>query len=205
MEPSIIDYYNSYPTSIGIIDKMNEELSESQDNVINLKIEIKKLKAVIEDYKDNVIFDLLFNHDINIETQEKIKDKVYKDDEDIFKCKRCGNIVYESYGNCESEIFELYRQCLDENRIRLDLCENCFDDGDDDAKYISLVLFSIDHILKVLRETEEYKKADYDDQYDLRSDKIDDLDALINQILRERSREEIELIKEHIYFSRVHH
>ena len=60
MEPSMIDYYNSYPTSIRIIDKMNEELSESQDNVANLETEITKLKTVIEDYKDNVIFDLLF-------------------------------------------------------------------------------------------------------------------------------------------------
>ena len=64
MEPSMIDYYNSYPTGIRIIDKMNEELSDSQGDVTNLETEITKLKAVIEDYKDNVIFDLLFNHDL---------------------------------------------------------------------------------------------------------------------------------------------
>ena len=205
MEPSMIDYYNSYPTGIRIIDKMNEELNESQDNVTNLETEITKLKARIKDYKDNVIFDLLFNHDIDSKTQEKIKEIVYKDEKDIFKCKRCAGIVYESYGNCESETFELYRQCLDINDIKLDLCEYCFDAEEDDADDISLVLFAINEGLKQLRVSPEYKdkEADENEQSDLRSDKIDDLDSFVNHVLKERNKEEIEYISYHIYCSRI--
>jgi hypothetical protein len=197
----MIDYYNSYPTSIRIIDKMNEELSESQDNVANLETEITKLKAVIEDYKDNVIFDLLFNHDIDSKTQEKIKEIVYKDEEDIFKCKRCECIVHESYDNCESGTFELYRQCLDLKGIKLDVCEYCFDATEDDADDISIVLFAINEALRKMKENPEYKyeEADEDEQYDLRQNESDDLDSFVHYVLKGRSKGEIEVIEQYIY------
>ena len=37
MEPQIIDYYNEYPYGINVIDKMNQELEESQNKIKELE------------------------------------------------------------------------------------------------------------------------------------------------------------------------
>ena len=44
MEPQMIDYYNELPHSVNVIDKMNEELSETQDELFMAKWEIEYLK-----------------------------------------------------------------------------------------------------------------------------------------------------------------
>ena len=44
MEPQIIDHYNSIPSGVNVIDKMNEELYEAQE-------EIEKLKKELEPYR----------------------------------------------------------------------------------------------------------------------------------------------------------
>jgi predicted RNase H-like nuclease (RuvC/YqgF family) len=43
MEPQIVDYYNELPHAVNVIDKMNEELSETQN-------ENEKLKRELEDF-----------------------------------------------------------------------------------------------------------------------------------------------------------
>ncbi len=43
MEPQIVDYYNELPHAVNVIDKMNEELSKTQN-------ENEKLKRELEDY-----------------------------------------------------------------------------------------------------------------------------------------------------------
>lgn len=44
MEPQIIDHYNELPQSVNVIDKMNIELSETQDKLIMAEWEIEYLK-----------------------------------------------------------------------------------------------------------------------------------------------------------------
>ena len=44
MEPQIIDHYNELPQSVNVIDKMNEELSETQDKLFLAEYEINHLK-----------------------------------------------------------------------------------------------------------------------------------------------------------------
>ena len=46
MEPQIIDHYNELPHTVNVIDKMNEELSEIQEENEKLKEEIKILKMM---------------------------------------------------------------------------------------------------------------------------------------------------------------
>ena len=41
MEPQIIDYYNELPSGINVIDNMNEELSELQKEIEELKLNQK--------------------------------------------------------------------------------------------------------------------------------------------------------------------
>ena len=48
MEPQIIDFYNEFPHSVNVIEKMNEELSEIQD-------ENNKLKEKLHEYKDPIV------------------------------------------------------------------------------------------------------------------------------------------------------
>ena len=79
MEPQIIDYYNEMPFMVNIIDKMNEELNEEQKKIKDLKSEIE--------HKNDIIFDLFFNHNIDFEVQEYLKQKIYNEDNDIFICK----------------------------------------------------------------------------------------------------------------------
>jgi len=51
MEPQIVDYYNELPHAVNVIDKMNEELSETQNE--KLKEKLKKYEDYIN--KDKVL------------------------------------------------------------------------------------------------------------------------------------------------------
>ena len=48
MEPQIIDYYNEFPHSVNVIEKMNEELSEIQE-------QYNKLRDKLQEYKDPIV------------------------------------------------------------------------------------------------------------------------------------------------------
>ena len=115
MEPSIVDYYNSYPIGAKIIDQMNKELKEEQNKS-------EKLDSIINNYKNDIIFDVFFNHGIKIELQHKLKKEIYNDDDDIFLCKECNEYVYEPYGSAETLKYILYQ---DLNK-KCSVCEFCF-------------------------------------------------------------------------------
>lgn len=115
MEPSIIDYYNSYPTGAKIIDQMNKELKEEQNKN-------EKLDSIINNHKNDIIFDVFFNHGIKIELQHKLKKEIYDDDDDIFLCKECNEYVYEPYESGETLKYMLYQ---DLNK-KCSVCEFCF-------------------------------------------------------------------------------
>lgn len=50
MEPYIIDYYNEMPCCVNVIDKMNEELAESQARIKQLELQLKKEKYKSEKF-----------------------------------------------------------------------------------------------------------------------------------------------------------
>ena len=74
MEPQLIDYYNEMPSGINVIDKMNEELAVLQKKYDELEKKVKELNDKIWDYKYNVIFDFFFNHGLDIEKQNELKE-----------------------------------------------------------------------------------------------------------------------------------
>ena len=129
MEPQIIDYYNEMPFMVNIIDKMNEELNEEQKKIKDLKSEIE--------HKNDIIFDLFFNHNIDIEVQEYLKQKIYNEDNDIFICKECKRYVYEPWGGGDTLKYDLYLELKEEedkdkdkgNRL---CCEYCFNECEGD-------------------------------------------------------------------------
>ena len=47
MEPQMIDHYNELPHAVNVIDKMNEELSESQKENEKLKIELERFHKLM--------------------------------------------------------------------------------------------------------------------------------------------------------------
>jgi hypothetical protein len=47
MEPQIVDYYNELPHSVNVIDKMNEELSETQNENEKLKRELEEFHKLM--------------------------------------------------------------------------------------------------------------------------------------------------------------
>lgn len=141
----MVDYYNEMPSGINVIDKMNEELDDLQKKYNELEKKVEQLSDTILDYKDNIIFDLFFNHDLDIEKQKELKNKVYSDYEGIFFCKSCNEFVYEEYGPFnepfipESTKYNLYNHCkYVEGRIEQPCCEECFDDFEHEFDNINL-------------------------------------------------------------------
>ena len=55
MEPQIIDHYNSIPSGVNVIDKMNEELYEAQEELYEAQEEIEKLKKELEPYRTRIL------------------------------------------------------------------------------------------------------------------------------------------------------
>uniref|UniRef100_A0A6C0C4B4 Uncharacterized protein n=1 Tax=viral metagenome TaxID=1070528 RepID=A0A6C0C4B4_9ZZZZ len=56
MEPQIIDFYNEFPHSINVIEKMNEELSEIQDDNNQLREKLNEYTDPIVIYEDEQEF-----------------------------------------------------------------------------------------------------------------------------------------------------
>ena len=210
MEPQIIDYYNEMPFMINVIDKMNEELNTEQK-------EVKKLNNEIEDYKDNIIFDLFFNHGIDIETQKDLKKKVYHDNDDIFICKDCNEFVYEPYCGGDSIKYNLYMEIREAQggEEHLDICEGCFHDceydvealdfpvelipgiGDISEIKMNTKLWRVDtYIYLIKTELDECKS--YDEKI-MKYDELIDTDKYIERILKYKSTVEVLIIQSYIY------
>ena len=126
MEPQLIDYYNEMPSGINVINKMNEELAVLQKKYDELEQKLKELNDTIWDYKYNVIFDFFFNHGLDIEKQNELKEEIYSDDDDIYFCKGCNKYTYEEWTMFPLTKYELYRSCKEEEEP---YCNCCFDNA----------------------------------------------------------------------------
>jgi len=59
-EQNIIDYYNTFPQNINVIEKMNEEYHQLIDENMRLKKEVEFLKSIFEyPLRNNAIFNLV--------------------------------------------------------------------------------------------------------------------------------------------------
>ena len=56
MEPQIIDFYNDFPHAVNVIEKMNEELSDIQDEYNKLQEKLKEYTNPIVIYEDEQEF-----------------------------------------------------------------------------------------------------------------------------------------------------
>ena len=56
MEPSILDYYNDYPSMIKIIDKLNEENNKLQEELDSTKGELDSTKGELDSTKSELNF-----------------------------------------------------------------------------------------------------------------------------------------------------
>lgn len=59
-ESNIIDYYNTFPQNINVIEKMNEEYHQLMDENTRLKKEVEFLNSIFEyPLRNNAIFNLV--------------------------------------------------------------------------------------------------------------------------------------------------
>lgn len=59
-ESNIIDYYNTFPQNINVIEKMNEEYHQLMDENTRLKKELEFLNSIFEyPLRNNAIFNLV--------------------------------------------------------------------------------------------------------------------------------------------------
>ena len=72
MEPQMIDHYNELPHAVNVIDKMNEELSETQDKLFMAECEIEYLKNTDD---KQTIQELESELEISREENEESKNK----------------------------------------------------------------------------------------------------------------------------------
>ena len=56
MEPSILDYYNDYPSMIKIIDALNEENNHLQDELDSTKGELDSIKCELDSIRGELNF-----------------------------------------------------------------------------------------------------------------------------------------------------
>ena len=76
MEPSILDYYNDYPSMIKIVDKLNEEnnqlqneldytkgeLKSTKDELDYTKGELKFYKSIFKTHRNSVVYNLYIKY-----------------------------------------------------------------------------------------------------------------------------------------------
>tara|TARA_B110000495_G_C22894800_1_gene522010 strand:- start:591 stop:893 length:303 start_codon:yes stop_codon:yes gene_type:complete len=62
MEPYILDYYNDFPQSIKVIDKLNEENNKLQDELNETQRELDFYKSVFKTHRNSVIFNLYIKY-----------------------------------------------------------------------------------------------------------------------------------------------
>lgn len=62
MEPSILDYYNDYPSMIKIIDKLNEENNQLHEELVSTKSELKLYKSIFKTHRNSVVYNLYIKY-----------------------------------------------------------------------------------------------------------------------------------------------
>ena len=73
MEPSMIDYYNKYPSIIKVIDSLNIENHELQNQLNSVQDELEFYKSIFKTHRNSVVYNLYDKYLINEDgTKEKI-------------------------------------------------------------------------------------------------------------------------------------
>ncbi len=62
MEPSILDYYNEYPSMISIIDKLNEENNKLREELNSTKDDLDFYKSIFKTHSNSVLFNLFIKY-----------------------------------------------------------------------------------------------------------------------------------------------
>ena len=62
MEPSIIDYYNDYPSMIKIIDALNEENNRLQNELDYTKADLDFYKSIFKTHRNSVVYNLYIKY-----------------------------------------------------------------------------------------------------------------------------------------------
>ena len=62
MEPSIIDYYNEYPSMIKIIDELNKENDKLQNELFSTKDELKFYKSIFKTHRNSVLYNIYIKY-----------------------------------------------------------------------------------------------------------------------------------------------
>ena len=62
MEPSIVDYYNDYPSVIKIIDALNAENDKLQNELNHTKEELNFYKSIFKTHRNSVVYNLYIKY-----------------------------------------------------------------------------------------------------------------------------------------------
>ena len=62
MEPSILDYYNDYPSMIKIIDALNEENNRLQNELETTKGDLDFYKSIFKTHRNSVVYNLYIKY-----------------------------------------------------------------------------------------------------------------------------------------------
>lgn len=62
MEPSIIDYYNEYPSMIKIIDELNEENDKLREELNSTKEDLDFYKSIFKTHRNSVVYNLYIKY-----------------------------------------------------------------------------------------------------------------------------------------------
>jgi len=62
MEPSIIDYYNEYPSMIKIIDALNKENDKLQNELVSTKEDLDFYKSIFKTHRNSVVYNLYIKY-----------------------------------------------------------------------------------------------------------------------------------------------
>ncbi len=107
MEPQIIDHYNELPHSVNVIEKMNEELSETQDKLFKAECEIEYLKNTDD---KQTIQELESELEISREENEESKNKY---ETLISSFDNMKEFIETNYEGCEVVSSEYTKMCED--------------------------------------------------------------------------------------------
>ena len=157
MEPQIVDYYNEYPHSINVIDKMNEELSDLQKENNKLKDDLcmnPEYGRPTVEYK-------------NEEELEKVKSKLYEELKDeIYKSK--GQIEERTVKNVLYKLIPNHYEVNISSRGRFTGGNWVHWKGCEILKYVNYSKKSL------IKYNVEFEKT-YDIIYDIITNEIDEL------------------------------
>ena len=62
MEPSILDYYNDYPSMIKIIDALNGENDKLQGELYSTRSELEFYKSIFKTHRNSVVYNLYIKY-----------------------------------------------------------------------------------------------------------------------------------------------